>query len=239
MRHVLEFERVTPEPGPDADAVGHEWVAHAEVDDPAGATLEIGGIATVWDVLVNGAVVASGRSMFERRSVDVSGALRAGDNEVRVVVHPLTDLLDELPRKPRARWRTMVVEEPRLRWVRTQVLGRAPGFAPGPPVVGPYRPMVLATEAAPGPQPARGDLVAAHPRHPEPRGHAHGREPVGGLAGPLGQRRAGLRPRRGVDAGRPRRPRHGRGAGLQPGPGQRHLGVRERRLLRGAATSSA
>ncbi len=33
--------------------------------------------------------------------------------------------------------------------MRTQVLGRAPGFAPGPPVVGPYRPVVLRT-GAPG-----------------------------------------------------------------------------------------
>jgi len=151
MRQVLSFERTSPEPGPDADAVGHEFVTTVEVDDPAGATLEIGGIATVWDVLVNGSVVASGASMFERRSVDVAPALVAGANEVRVVVHPLTDLLDAAPRKPRARWRTMVVDEPRLRWARTQVLGRAPGFAPGPPVVGPYRPLVLAT----GPAPAR------------------------------------------------------------------------------------
>jgi beta-mannosidase len=149
MRQVLSFERTTPEPGPDADAVGHEFVATVEVDDPAGATLEIDGIATVWDVLVNGRVVASGTSMFERRSVDVAAALVAGANEVRVVVYPLTDLLDAVPRKPRARWRTMVVDEPRLRWARTQVLGRAPGFAPGPPVVGPYRPVVLATEPAP------------------------------------------------------------------------------------------
>jgi beta-mannosidase len=149
VRAVLEFERVTPEPGPDADAASHQWLAHVEMDDPAGAVLEIGGIATVWDVLVNGEVVASGRSMFERRRVDVSGAVVPGDNEVRVVVHPLTELLDEMPRKPRARWRTRLVDEPRLRWVRTQVLGRAPGFAPGPPVVGPYRPMVLATEPAP------------------------------------------------------------------------------------------
>ena len=52
-------------------------------------------------------------------------------------MHPLSTWLDEAPRKPRARWRTMVTDEPRLRWVRTQVLGRAPGFAPGPPVVGP------------------------------------------------------------------------------------------------------
>ena len=43
----------------------------------------------------------------------------------------------------------MLVEEPRLRWARTQVLGRAPGFAPGPPVVGPYRPVVLDTDPRP------------------------------------------------------------------------------------------
>jgi beta-mannosidase len=152
VRATLEFERITPEPGPDADSVRHEWVAQVAVGDQAGATLEIGGIATVWDVLVNGAVVASGRSMFERRYVDVAAAVVADDNEVRVVVHPLTDLLDEMPRTPRARWRTMLVDEPRLRWARTQVLGRAPGFAPGPPVVGPYRPMVLATEPAPAVQ---------------------------------------------------------------------------------------
>jgi beta-mannosidase len=80
-------------------------------------------------------------------------------------VHTLTDLLDEMPRKPRARWRTMVVEEPRLRWVRTQVLGRAPGFAPGPPVVGPYRPMVLTT----------GERPAAEGRVDEPWWpHTHG-----------------------------------------------------------------
>jgi beta-mannosidase len=170
VRAVLEFERRTPEPGPDADSVRHEWVASARVDDPTGAVLEIGGVATVWDVLVNGDVVASGRSMFERRTVDVSGAVVPGDNEVRVVVHPLTGLLDEMPRKPRARWRTMLVDEPRLRWVRTQVLGRAPGFAPGPPVVGPYRPMVLATE--PPPQVERAGTWWPHTHGtPEATGH--------------------------------------------------------------------
>ena len=60
MREVLAFERTTPEPGADADAVGHEWVARVEVPDPEGATLEIGGIATVWDVLVNGTLIAHG-----------------------------------------------------------------------------------------------------------------------------------------------------------------------------------
>jgi beta-mannosidase len=142
VRTVLEFERVTPEPGPDADAAIHEFVAHCTADAPG--VLEVGGIATVWDLLVDGAVVCSGRSMFERHQVPIA----AGDHEVRIVVQPLTELLDTLPSRPRQRWRTMLVEEARLRWVRTQLLGRAPGFSPGPPVVGPYRPVTLVT----GPQ---------------------------------------------------------------------------------------
>ncbi len=139
MRTVLEFERLTPEPGPDADAVTHEFVAHCTADAPG--VLEIGGIATVWELLVDGTAVASGRSMFERQAVDIA----AGDHEVRIVVHPLTELLDSLPSRPRQRWRTMLVEDPRLRWVRTQLLGRAPGFSPGPPLVGPHRPVTLVT----------------------------------------------------------------------------------------------
>ena len=143
MRTVLDFDRLTPEPGPDADAVRHEFVAHCTADQPG--VLEVGGIATVWELLVDGAVVASGRSMFERHAIPVD----AGEHEVRIVVHPLTQLLDSVPTKPRQRWRTMLVEDARLRWVRTQVLGRAPGFSPGPPVVGPYRPVTLVT----GPRP--------------------------------------------------------------------------------------
>src|SRR3954471_4923990 len=139
MRQVLDFDRVSPEPGPDADSVTHEWVAHCTSD--AEGVLEFGGIATVWDVLVDGIEVASGQSMFERRVVPIP----AGEHEVRIVVHPLTDLLDAVPSKPRQRWRTNLVEDSRLRWVRTQLLGRAPGFSPGPPVVGPYRPVTLVT----------------------------------------------------------------------------------------------
>ncbi|HEX5090585.1 MAG TPA: hypothetical protein VFV89_22445 [Nocardioides sp.] len=150
MRTVLEFERLTPEPGEDADEVRHEYVARIVLHDDAPAALEVDGIATVWELLVDGMSVASGRSMFERQVVALSG-LGAGEHEVRIVVHPLTELLDAVPSKPRQRWRTRLVEDARLRWVRTQLLGRAPGFSPGPPVVGPYRPVVLVTGERPRP----------------------------------------------------------------------------------------
>jgi beta-mannosidase len=153
VAHLLEFSRLTPQPGSDADAQRHEFVATVELGEaadlagPERAWLEVGGVATVYDVEVNGTVVLSDRSMWARHTVDVTALLRPGVNEVRVVVHPLTDLLDSLPSKPRARWRTMLTDEPRLRWVRTAILGRAPGFAPGPPVVGPYQPMLLHLDA--------------------------------------------------------------------------------------------
>ena len=143
MRQVLEFERLTPEPGPDADTVTHEYVARMTLGSEA-ASLEIDGIATVWELSVDGMTVTSGRSMFERQVVALGG-LGPGEHEVRIVVHPLTELLDTVPSKPRQRWRTMLVEDARLRWVRTQLLGRAPGFSPGPPVVGPYRTVTLVT----------------------------------------------------------------------------------------------
>ena len=46
-------------------------------------------------------------------------------------------------RRPRARWRTRVVANGNLRWIRTSFLGRAPGFAPEPPFVGPWRTVEL------------------------------------------------------------------------------------------------
>jgi beta-mannosidase len=149
VRTVLEFERLTPEPGPDADAVSHEYVARMTLDGGP-AALEIDGIATVWELQVDGMPVTSGRSMFERQVVQLSG-LGPGEHEVRIVVQPLTELLDAMPKRPRQRWRTMLVEDARLRWARTQLLGRAPGFSPGPPVVGPYRPVVLVTGERPRP----------------------------------------------------------------------------------------
>lgn len=144
-RSPVSFTRLTPEPGPDADEVEHVFLAHVEAAEDG--VLEVEGIATVWDLLVDGEVVAHGTSQFERHEVPVA----AGAHEVRVVVHPLAPVLDEAPRKPRQRWRTMLVADARLRWVRTQLLGRAPGFSPGPPVVGPHLPVTLVT----GPRPPR------------------------------------------------------------------------------------
>src|SRR6185312_14513842 len=46
-------------------------------------------------------------------------------------------------RLPVARWKTRLVAEQQLRWFRTTLFGRAPGFAPEPEPVGPWRPVTL------------------------------------------------------------------------------------------------
>ncbi|HET6508925.1 MAG TPA: hypothetical protein VFG42_19180 [Baekduia sp.] len=98
----------------------------------------IGGGA--YEVVVNGDVVLRGTSMFASHAVDVRGRLRAQGNvvEIRAVGWP------EVPRRPRQRWRTKVVEDAgTLRWFRTAVIGRAPGFAPAPAFEGAWRPAWL------------------------------------------------------------------------------------------------
>jgi beta-mannosidase len=102
--------------------------------------LRFGGIATVAEVSLNGEPLLESASMFVARDVDVGPRLR-GENELVVRCRALAPLL-AAPRKPRARWRTRVADNG-LRWHRTTILGRAPGFAPGPAPVGLWRPVEL------------------------------------------------------------------------------------------------
>ena len=103
--------------------------------------LRLDGIATVADVELNGRPLMSTSSMFAAHEIDV-GRLLAAENELVVRCAPLRPLL-AAKRRPRARWRTRVVADQNLRFFRTTMLGRAPGFAPRPAPVGPWRPVTL------------------------------------------------------------------------------------------------
>jgi beta-mannosidase len=127
-----------PVAGDDAEAVFTATFDGADVDG-----LAFDGIATAYTVAVNGTVVLEDRSMFAAHVVDAAALppLREQGNVVEITCHALSAVLAEQPKRPRQRWRTKVVENGgALRFVRTAILGRAPGFAPGPPVVGPWRP---------------------------------------------------------------------------------------------------
>lgn len=102
--------------------------------------LELGGLATIADVWVNGTHVLRSDNMFHAHAIDVSGLLH-GSNDLAIRFCSLGALLEA--RRPRPRWRTALVEQQKLRWFRTTLLGRMPGWSPRVEAIGPWRGVVL------------------------------------------------------------------------------------------------
>src|SRR5262249_39248537 len=46
-------------------------------------------------------------------------------------------------KRPRPRWKTRLASHQQLRWIRTSLVGRMPGWSPPVAPVGPWRPIVL------------------------------------------------------------------------------------------------
>jgi beta-mannosidase len=107
-------------------------------------SLRLDGIATVAEVYLNGELILESDSMFAGHALPMGERLSTASgsagarNELAICCRALAPLLGER-RRPRARWRTRLVAERNLRFFRTMLIGRAPGFAPGPAAVGPWR----------------------------------------------------------------------------------------------------
>jgi beta-mannosidase len=94
------------------------------------------GLATLCEVFLNGTRILSSENMFLAQCCDV-GALLAGDNELVLRFRALEGALQT--RRPRPRWRAPMVRNQQLRWFRTTLLGRTPGWSPPAAAVGPWR----------------------------------------------------------------------------------------------------
>ncbi|MDQ6925184.1 MAG: hypothetical protein M3154_02995, partial [Candidatus Eremiobacteraeota bacterium] len=101
------------------------------------AVLCLDGVATHARAWLNGVPIAHSASMFEAHAVDVS-ALLAASNDLVLRCDPLRVALDA--RRGRPRWRTRLTAHQQLRWERTTLHGRIPGWIPAAPV-GPWRPV--------------------------------------------------------------------------------------------------
>ncbi|TBW33879.1 glycoside hydrolase family 2 protein [Siculibacillus lacustris] len=97
------------------------------------------GLATVAEVFLDGRPILTSRSMFLTHAVEVE---LSGDAELAIVFRSLAAHL-ELVRPKRARWRTALIPDQRLRAVRTTLLGHMPGWCPAVDVIGPWRPIRL------------------------------------------------------------------------------------------------
>lgn len=119
-----------------------EWWYRLSFDTPPGEpgaqwVLGFDGLATAADVWLNGALLLSSTNMFCAVEHNVTQQLKPAGNELLLRFQSLDQLLTA--RRPRPRWRAPMIENQQLRWWRTTLLGRTPGWSPPAAVVGPWR----------------------------------------------------------------------------------------------------
>jgi len=100
------------------------------------------GLATIAEVWLNGVRLLESANMHLRHECRVTDHLR-DHNELLICFRSLTAHLQS--RRPRPRWRAPMVSNQQLRWVRTTLLGRTPGWSPPAAPVGPWRSVRLET----------------------------------------------------------------------------------------------
>ena len=129
-------------PGPyDAD----DWWYRTRFAAPPGASgarhqLRFDGLATLAQVWLNGQPILVSRNMFVGHRVDVTALLR-DSNQLVMRFSSLDAALAQ--KRSRPRWRTALVGKQNLRWYRTTLLGRIPGWTPPIAPVGPWAPIAL------------------------------------------------------------------------------------------------
>jgi beta-mannosidase len=119
-----------------------DWWYRLTFDAPAtGAAsrryLGFDGLATLAQVWLNGQPLLTSNNMFVSHACDVTGQLKPVGNELLISFAALDTAL--AVRRKRPRWRAPMIEHQQLRWFRTTLLGRTPGWSPPCAVVGPWK----------------------------------------------------------------------------------------------------
>ncbi len=137
--------RPTGNPAHDLD--GRDWWYRTRLPAlPEGVRhhLRFDGLATLAEIWINGVSVLQSTNQFLPAVVPLDPALLRADGDTNALWICFRSLTEHLKaRRPRPRWKTALVDEQKLRWVRTGLLGRIPGWTPALPAVGPWRAVVV------------------------------------------------------------------------------------------------
>ena len=127
-------------PGTDDEDLldGRDWWWRCQFDVSTGPILlEVDGLATLAEVWVNGVPVLRSDNMFVGHRVELGDL--PSHNEMVIGCAALRPLLER--RRPRPRWKSRLARTQNLRWVRTTLMGRMPGWSRWGAPVGPWRPV--------------------------------------------------------------------------------------------------
>lgn len=131
--------------GPARRFDAEDWWFRLRFDAPdpgadARQSLFFGGLATLAEVWLNGELLLRSNNMHLSHTCD-DHLLRETGNELLMRFASLDAWLTQ--RRVRPRWRAPMVEHQQLRWARTTLLGRTPGWSPPAAAVGPWRDVAL------------------------------------------------------------------------------------------------
>ncbi|SHE94546.1 beta-mannosidase [Kaistia soli DSM 19436] len=124
---------------------GHDVWYRVTLPGSGPARLDFEGLATIADIFLDGEKILASDSMFQPVSVVID---RRPGAVLAICFRSLSAELERRKSK-RARWRPTMIDDQRLRLVRTTLLGHMPGWCPPVDAIGPYRPVGLVETTAP------------------------------------------------------------------------------------------
>ncbi|MBL8587687.1 MAG: glycoside hydrolase family 2 protein, partial [Methylobacteriaceae bacterium] len=136
------FDRDAP-----VDLDGFDHWYRAEVVADGTRRLVFHGLATLAEIFVDGAHVARSDSMFTPLAIEVAAR---GRLRIDIVFRAMGPKL--AAKGPRARWRSRAVQPAAMRFVRSTLIGRMPGWCPPIRAVGPWRAVELRPSRARAPE---------------------------------------------------------------------------------------